>query len=370
MGAVGFVNQASDSDETIKQIKRKFLADLDSALSANSRLDVFIFFTNLNLTIGTKEELKNVATKRGIQYCDILDRERIRIALDSVDGFAARFQYLNISLSDAEQASFFSRWGDDIQRMISDEFRQLEKSIQRVLFLQEINDYLSQLTVVYTLKMEYSARDIGHFRAFCSLWLKGPVNDVHCLLFGSSDRADRFRTDLEKGKFDDPTGIGAGVSSVQFEMRPKQPTEDDKQVECLMTSSSSGIGRSKANRLPISFSKDSFMRFGPTMLFRDIDDSQLLPMMNERLAHMVESIQVYCNGYILKEIKAGGFSVDSSEFDSDISEYFTREELQDRWVRLRPTEIASSFHIRFFETTPKRLFEPERVELPGHQRSG
>src|SRR3546814_10774444 len=101
--------------------------------------------------------------------------ERIRISLDSVDGFAARFQYLNISLSEAEQASFFSRWGDDIQRVISDEFRQLEKSIERILILQEINDYLSQLTVVFTLKEEYSGLEIVNFRAFCSLWLKGHI---------------------------------------------------------------------------------------------------------------------------------------------------------------------------------------------------
>jgi hypothetical protein len=370
MGAVGFVNQANDSDEKINQIRKKFSSDLDSALSANPSLDVFVFFTNLNLTIGTKEDLKESAAKRGIKYCDIQDRERIRISLDSADGFAARFQYLNIPLSEAEQATFFSRWGDDIQLMISEEFRQLERSIQRVLFLQEASDYLSHFTVVYTLKQEYLAKDVGHFRAFCSVWLKGPVNGVLCLLFGSSDRANRFRTDLVKDKTQDPPGIATGISGAQFEMRTTEPqSQDGRPFNYVMTGSSSGIGRIKVNRLPISFSKDSYIRFAPTMLFRDLDDSKFLPIMSAKFASMIDSIQIYCNGYILREIRSGEFWIDGSDFETDISEYFTQEELSDPWVRIRPTDIASCFHIRFFETTPKRLFEPERIELP-IRRSG
>jgi len=364
MGAVGFVNQANDSDEQASRTKRKFLDDLDSALAADPSLEVFAFFSNINLTIGTKDELKEKAARRGIKYCEILDRERIRIALDSVDGFATRFQYLNIPLSEAEQASFFSRWGDDIQRVISDEFRQLEKSVQRILFLQEMNDYLSQLTVVYTLNQEYSGLDVGHFRAFCSLWLKGPVDDALCLLFGSSDRANRFRTDLDADGMQDPAGISAGISGVQFEMQAEQLMEGDRDsFEYKVTGSSSRIGTSRLKSLPISFSKDSFIRFNSKMLFKDLDDSTFIPILSERFAHKVESIQLYCNGYILKEIKRGDFSVDYSEFESDLSEHFTDDELQDRWVRLRPTEIASAFHIRFFEVTPRRLFEADQVEL-------
>ncbi len=364
MGAVGFVNQANDSDEQANRTKRKFLDDLDSALAADPSLEVFIFFTNINLTIGTKDELKERAARRGIKYCDILDRERIRINLDGVDGFATRFQYLNIPLSEAEQASFFSRWGDDIQRVISDEFRQLEKSVQRILFLQEINDYLSQFTVVYTLNKEYSGLDVGHFRAFCSLWLKGPVDDALSLLFGSSDRANRFRTDLGTNRARDQAGISAGISGVQLEMQASHLMKSDSEsVEYRITGSSSMIGRDRLKSLPISFSKDSFIRLKSTMLFKDLDDSNFVPILSEKFAQKVDSIQIYCNGYILKEIKRGDFWIDSSEFEDDLSEHFTEDELQDRWVRLRPTEVASAFHIRFFEVTPKRLFEADRVEL-------
>lgn len=365
VGAVGFVNQANDSDEQVSRIKRKFLDDLDSAVAADISVDVFVFFSNINLTLGTKDDLKERAARRGISYCEIFDRERIRIALDSVDGFATRFQYLGISLSEAEQASFFSRWGDDIQRVISDEFRQLEKSVQRILFLQETNDHLSQLTVVFTLNREYSDFDIGHFRAFCSLWLKGPVNDTLCLLFGSSDRVSRFRTDLDTNRPQDAAGIGDGIGGVQFEMKADPLAEgDNDNFEYKITGSSSRIGRSRLKSLPISFSKDSFIRFNSTMLFKDLDDSIFMPILSEGFAQKVESIQLYCNGYILKEIKREEFSIDSTEFESDLSKYFADDELQDRWVRLRPSETASAFHIRFFEVTPKRLFEADRVEFP------
>lgn len=133
-GAVGFVNQGNDSDEQKKIIKKKFSDDLESAISADKNLTAFVFFTNINLTIGEKDALIEQAKKKGVVFCDVLDRERIRITLDSPDGFYIRFQYLNITLSAEEQASFFSRWGDDIQSIISSGFQKVEGTLNRVLF--------------------------------------------------------------------------------------------------------------------------------------------------------------------------------------------------------------------------------------------
>ena len=53
----------------------------------------------------------------------------LRIALDNVDGFSIKFQYLNISLSEAEQASFFAKWGDDIQSIISTGFQKIDNTL-------------------------------------------------------------------------------------------------------------------------------------------------------------------------------------------------------------------------------------------------
>ena len=49
-GAVGFVNQANDSNKQKTIIKRKFKSDLESALNVEEKPAVFVFFTNINLT--------------------------------------------------------------------------------------------------------------------------------------------------------------------------------------------------------------------------------------------------------------------------------------------------------------------------------
>jgi len=118
---------------------------------------VLVFFSNLTLTVGEKDALKRKGRKAGLTYCDIYDREQIRIALDSPDGFSIRFQFLDISLSEAEQASFFARWGDDIQSVISTGFQRLEGALNRVLFFQEAADPLTHLTISFQLKRKYQA---------------------------------------------------------------------------------------------------------------------------------------------------------------------------------------------------------------------
>jgi hypothetical protein len=148
-GAVGFLNQANDSDEQRRQIKSKFDDDLESALAADLKPVVFVFFTNINLTVGQKDELSERARARGLLHCEIFDRERLRITLDSVDGFAIRFQLLGMELSGAEQASFFARWGGEIQSVISTGFQSVERTLERILFLQEASDVLNILTVIH-----------------------------------------------------------------------------------------------------------------------------------------------------------------------------------------------------------------------------
>lgn len=190
--AVGFVNQANDSDEHKKRINTKFSEDLTSALGADLKPKVFVFFTNLNFTSGEKDALIAEARQAGITYCDIFDRERIRITLDSPDGFSIRFQYLGLPLSEEEQASFFARWGDDIQSLVASGFQRLERTLDRILFLQEATDVLTELTFFFELDREHLAREIGHFRAFCIMHLKEIKHDIFVVLFGSSDKADRM----------------------------------------------------------------------------------------------------------------------------------------------------------------------------------
>ena len=85
-GAVGFVNGANDSRSQKTKIQNKFKSDLTGAKEECKDLKIFVFFTNIIFTVGEKEKLEKHAKDAGITHCDIYDRERIRIALDSPDG--------------------------------------------------------------------------------------------------------------------------------------------------------------------------------------------------------------------------------------------------------------------------------------------
>ena len=76
-------------------------------------------------------DMKEEARQAGIEHCDILDRERLRIELDSPGGFFVRFQHLEIPLSVAEQASFLARYGDRIQEVVSTGFQRIERTLMK-----------------------------------------------------------------------------------------------------------------------------------------------------------------------------------------------------------------------------------------------
>lgn len=365
-GAVGFVNQANDSYEHKKTIKEKFSSDLESALGADRKPSVFVFFTNINLTIGEKETLIKTAKKSKITHCEIVDRERMRISLDSPDGFSIRFQYLNITLSEEEQASFFARWGDDIQSVISTGFQRVESTLNRVLFFQEASDSLKHFTLSIELDRKYSAEEIGHFRLFCSMYLKEPKQKILGIIFGSSDKSNRMRDDNDADFTKQLPGIKHGISGGQWEhyidLEDDSSVDEDEEERYKQVGSSSSIGRDEIEFLSISYNKHSLIRYFPSISLRDLDEAMFLPILNNSLAEKVKAIHLYSNGYKVQEIKTEDFGIDKTEFDPSIPAKFSSQELEDSWVRIRPSGIGSAFHIRFFEQTPKRMFIPEQVE--------
>lgn len=365
-GAVGFINQANDSKEQKKIIKEKFSSDLKSSLGVEKKPSVFVFFTNLNLTIGEKEKLIKAAKKKCITHCEIIDRERMRIVLDSPDGFSVRFQYLNIPLSEEEQASFFAMWGDDIQSVIATGFQSVENTLNRVLFFQESNDSLKYFSLSFELKNKYSAEEIGHFRLFCSMYLKEPKQKILGIIFGSSDKSNRMCNDTETNFTEQKPGIKFGISGGQWESyldsENEDPEDEGENERYKKVGSSSSIGRDEVEFMPISYSKDSFIRYFPTISMKDLDEAMFMPILNKSLAEKVKAIHIFSNGYKIQEINTEDFTVDKTEFEPNIPVEFTSQELKDPWVRIRPSEIASAFRIRYFEQTPKRMFIPEQVE--------
>jgi len=377
-GAVGFMNQANDSSDHKRAVFAKFSADLSSAQSAKNDLCAFVFLTNVNLTIGEKDRLVEEAKSIGISYCEIFDRERLRIVLDGPDGFSIRFQYLGIALSEAEQATFFARWGDEIQSVISTGFEKVQTSLNRLMFLQEVGNPLAYLSLHFELDKEYSAEEIGHFRLFCSLHLKEPKHRILAVLFGSSDKSNRMRSDLGNGPSEQPPGIKYGVSGGQWELHvaldeghkddrlsveetDRESAEEDEEAY-VCTGCSSSIGIDPVQFIGISYGKDPLIRLAPGLTLRDMDESMFLPFCNESLATKIKAIHIYSNGYKLQEISTEGFSIDCDSFETREPAVFSEEELEDRWVRIRPAEISSAFHLRFFESTPVRLYEPKPVQ--------
>lgn len=364
-GAVGFVNQANDSNKQKTIIKRKFKSDLESALNAEEKPAVFIFFTNINLTIGEKDDLVQLAKAAGLAFCEIIDRERLRISLDSPDGFSIRYQYLGLPLSEAEQASFFAKWGDDIQSVISTGFQRIEKTLDRVLFLHEASDVMSSLTLSFELDRIYKADEIAHFRAFCSMYLKEPKHKIFSILFGSSDKSNRMRSDSETDFTIQESGIKYGIGGGQWEKHvnwgvvddegSNESGDDEDKLKYTNVGSSSSIGIDPVEFITIRYNHDSFIRYKPRLSLRDIDDAMFLPILNKSLAEKVKAIHIYSNGYKLQEIDKSKFSIDTTTFAPKIPASFSDDELNDVWVRIRPIN-ASAFRMSFSDQTPKRMF--------------
>lgn len=384
-GAVGFVNGANDGKDQKKKIKKKFADDLGAALKAKSDLKVFVFMTNLQLSAGDQKSLVAKGKKAGIEHCQVLDRERLRIELDSPAGFFIRFQYLGIELSGADQASFLSRYGDRIQDVVSTGFGRVERTLDRILFLQESADVLQALYVRFQLKESFPAADISHFRAFVILHLRAITHGILAITFGSSDRETRFRSNSWDRWQNEPAGIGHAISHGQWErhfgLRSAPATgneesdpgdevagaegEDDKSP-LIPVGEGSGIGMDPVSVIVAKYSHDdALIRFRPRLALRDLDDCMFLPVLNASLAEMVQTIEVFANGYLLTQIGPADFSIDRSELGvNSLPGAFTSAELADPWVRLRPSNGTSAFHLRFDSKTPRRIFEHTETPEP------
>ena len=366
VGAVGFVNNANDSAGQKKTIKAKFLEDAKSARKQADPPSAFVFFTNINLTVGEKNTLKKKATKLGFEEVDIYDRERMRLALDNVDGLAARLQFLDIPMSPSEQATFFAKWGDDVQSVVATGFQRVERTLNRLLFLQESEDALSELTVIYELDRAYTQTELGHFRALCLLSLREPKHNIFMLLFGSANGSDRFEAGRE-GQVPRRDGV-SGMQWTRLLASPQPdgaeassgdaPQEDEKWIQ---NGGSHGMLEYPLSVVRARYSHAaSLIRMGPHLCLRDLDGAMMIHYLNASLAKKLRKIHIYADAYKLAEFGESRFSIDDGKFKPDIPAEFPPEELSDSWVKIRGGRYSSAQHLDFYSATPsRRVLSPE-----------
>jgi hypothetical protein len=171
--AVGFVNGAHDSPNQKRQIKAKFQADLRSALKHQPDLGVFIFFTNIDLTPTDMQSLEEETAANGNLRAEIFHRERMRILLDSPSGFAFRYQYLDIKMSDEEQATFFEKFGSELQNLITRKFTDIDRTLERIEFFADKSSPLTWLQPTITLDKQYEPPSLVPFRVLFEFHRRG-----------------------------------------------------------------------------------------------------------------------------------------------------------------------------------------------------
>lgn len=95
----------------------------------------------------------------------------------------------------------------------------------------------------------------------------------------------------------------------------------------------------------------------------DFDECMLMPILNKSLAEKLEGIRIFANGYMLLDLDKKAFEIDSSEFELDLAEAFSGDELSDPWVRIRPADFSSAFNLSFVDNVPVRMFKSKKASL-------
>lgn len=344
-GAVGFLNSVSDSPAEKKSIERKFTTDLSRALGADNTLKVFVFLTNVSLTLGEKKALEESANARGIEVVDIFDRERIRIALDSTDGLAARVQYLGLQLSDAEQAAFFARWGEDISGLITKSAAAVESKLGRIEFLQEQNRPLHNLSFHFKLSREVSAAEMPHFRALMIMTF-APITqrpDAKLHMLACNDHGEWEGTERLPGY-----NAGVGVS---WGRKPIYLVERKLFIQY-----------EPFNAVSESLSASSW---GPPILGKTLahlDHALVAFFANRTLAELVSQITVIANEYIIWKIRSVREMTASDPKDTEFPVQFAETELKDPWMQLKGEFGTEWFDFSRF--TPRRMLPAEEIAEP------
>lgn len=375
-GAVGFVNDATDLEPHRKQISKKFKDDLKNALrerkDGNQKPKAFVFFTNVGLTPGIISSLQKHAYGKGIGYCDIFDRERIRIVLESNRGYAIRFRYLDIPLSDAEQKDFFGTWADEINSAIGSGLRGIDQTTKRIQFLLESQMLLNSLATLIKLDATIWEACGGEFFFQTTLSLRVHSEGFIGLTYGGGTK-EIIETlpewEAHQKRFTRNSQYGFGFSWLMPETpqhgryfhdidtleHPKNVKADEK-LEYIRTSSSTGILEVDKPYLYFPTLSEPFLdRFQPTCKLIELDGCMILFECNKEISDHIEEISIVGGGYELLKLNKSDFRPQEGSYDRlKVPLEGKQEAKSHEWVTIRPSKMSSCFSIDLMSQTPRR----------------
>ena len=161
-GAVGFRNGGGNDDVARREAEAKFSSDIDRALTENPTLPGFVFFTNVDLTPGRIDHLKQLTTSKGLTVVDVFDIESLRHILDSPEGLIARLQYLEIPMSTTEQITLVNKFGTQLQNAVLARFDRVERTLSQMERFLAFQKPLHRLDFYISLKANQCSTDLGN----------------------------------------------------------------------------------------------------------------------------------------------------------------------------------------------------------------
>ena len=373
LGAIGFVNDANDSEQHRGNAKSKFAEDLKKALTVlpdeyNRKPEVFVFFTNVGLTPGIIDDLKKSVHGTGITICEIYDREHMRLMLDCNTGYAIRYRYLDIRMSDEEQKDFFDKWGDQLQGMISESLGGIETMTHRLHFLMEAQFLVERVSVMVKLAAPLGKISGGDFLFQVMLALRTHADGLITLNFGSCSQPIVETIDeIEQSEKHFPKNSQKGFAYA--ELLPGSPQHErykaiineetlDDDETWFAVGSSSGILEIEKPFIQTNYGTEPFLeRFTPTCKLIDLHRCMIIFDCNEEVANSIEEIVLYANQYRILSLKKDGFQISQGSFDRfRIPKEICHLDQSKSWSTLRPTNIASFFSPDFNVRTPTRSY--------------
>jgi hypothetical protein len=360
--AIGFFNQASDTQSMRSAAVRKFSSDLRRLGERSSRIALF-FFTNVALTSKQRDAMIKAAIGAGAFHCEVFDRERIRLILDSPEGLAIRFQYLRLPMSEAEQATFFAKWGDRINETISKQFNEATRILNRVQFLHEADASFDELGVFLKLDEEHPASRLGTVSMHARVLFPRPHGSLLGYQFSSiaSDKKNEtFRTSASELRFPE----GNYSLDPQFLNHYRFPVHTFS-VGAVGTLAMSGFKRRYSTLgIEAPFApKSSF-----PIVLKDLEGAAIFVYLNDTLAKSVSELIVYTDRYKLAvhqkrewdiEEFLGGFEPEEGQSANPADPlrrlYLRYHPIYLDFHQRTPTRFANSFEVGSAEDLEQRF---------------